>query len=161
MRLALADASALRNAYEEMIATVRTRQPEARVEGVLVQQMVSGGVEVILGVSRDDQFGPVLMMGLGGVLVEALGAASWRVCPVNPREAKEMIGEVKGLSRILAGYRGSPRADFEALLDALVSVSRLAVWASEEISSLEINPLAVLAEGKGAVALDALILPVT
>jgi acyl-CoA synthetase (NDP forming) len=121
--------------------------------------MVSGGVETIAGISRDPQFGPVLMLGLGGVLVEALGAVAWRICPIGPAEARAMIHEVKGLARILGGYRGLPKADIEALVDTLVRLSRLAVWAKDEIASLDINPLAVLPEGQGVVALDALIVP--
>jgi acetyltransferase len=159
VRLGLAGPEELVAAYGEMMARVTKACPEAKIDGVLVQQMAPGGVEVIVGVSRDPQFGPVLMLGLGGVLVEALGAASWRVCPVSPRDAREMIGEVKGLSKILAGYRGHAKADTEALVDTLVKVSRLAVWAKEEIPNLDINPLAVLPEGKGVLALDALIIP--
>lgn len=161
VRLGIPDAAALARAIDGVLASVRSRQPEARLDGLLVQQMVSGGIEVILGVSRDVQFGPVLMLGLGGILVEALGAAAWRVCPIGRREAQEMIGEVKGLSRLLAGYRGRPKADAEALVEALVHVSRMALWAKDEIASLDINPLAVLPEGQGAVALDALIVPVS
>jgi acetate---CoA ligase (ADP-forming) len=159
VRLGLAGPEALAAAYTEMLTQVKSKCPEAKIDGVLVQQMVHNGVEVILGVSRDPQFGPVLMLGLGGVLVEALEAVSWRVCPVGPRDAREMIGEVKGLSKILAGYRGHAKADSEALVDALVKVSRLAVWGNEEISSMDINPLAVLPEGEGVRALDALIFP--
>jgi acetate---CoA ligase (ADP-forming) len=159
VRLGIAGPEALATAYEEMLAHVKSRNPEAKIDGVLVQQMVKGGIEVIVGVSRDAQFGPVLMLGLGGVLVEAMGAASWRVCPIGPRDAREMIGEVRGLSKILAGYRGSPKADLDSLADTLVKVSRLAIWAGDEISSLDINPLAVLPDGKGVLALDALILP--
>ncbi len=160
VRLGIAGPEALSAAYQGMLGQVKSGRPEAKIDGVLVQQMALDGVEVIIGVSQDAQFGPVLMLGLGGVLVEALGAASWRVCPIGPRDAREMIDEVKGLSQILAGYRGHPKADAEALADILVKVSRLAVWAKDDVSSLDINPLAVLPEGKGVMALDALIIPV-
>lgn len=159
VRLDLAGPEALAAAYGGMLAQVKSRHPEAKIDGVLVQQMVRDGIEVIVGMSHDAQFGPVLMLGLGGILVEALGAASWRVCPIGPRDAREMIDEVKGLSKILAGYRGHPKADAEALADTLVKVSRLAVSAKDEVSSLDINPLAVLQEGRGVIALDALIFP--
>lgn len=159
VRLSLASPESLVAAYNEMLKQVKSKCPEAKIDGVLVQQMVQGGVEVIVGISRDPQFGPVLMLGLGGILVEALGAASWRVCPIGPRDAHEMINEVKGLAKILAGYRGLPKADTKALADALVSISRLAAWAKDEISSIDINPLAVLPEGRGVLALDALIVP--
>ncbi|MGV6874860.1 acetate--CoA ligase family protein [Pseudochelatococcus sp. B33] len=160
VRLGIADAKALAEAYDAMMQSVAAYDPKARTEGVLVQKMASGGIELIVGVSRDEQFGPVLMLGLGGVLAEALEAVTWRVCPVNRREAREMIGEVRGLSRLLAGFRGSPKADEGALVDALVAVSRLAVDAADEIASLDINPLSVLPEGQGAIALDALVVPV-
>lgn len=159
VRLNVQNAQELAAAHEELVAAVRSREPGARIEGVLVQEMVRGGVEVIAGVSRDPQFGPVLMLGLGGILVEALGAVAFRVCPIVPREAREMIAEVKGLSRLLAGYRGQPKADEEALVDLLVRVSEVAVEVRSEIASLDINPLAVLPEGRGVVALDALLVP--
>jgi acyl-CoA synthetase (NDP forming) len=140
--------------------SVAAYDPKAHIDGVLVQKMASGGIELIVGVSRDEQFGPVLMLGLGGVLAEALEAATWRVCPINRREAREMIGEVRGLAKLLAGFRGAPKADEDALVDALVAVSRLAVDAADDIASLDINPLSVLPEGQGAIALDALVVPV-
>lgn len=159
VRLGIATEEALGEAYDAMMKSVAAYDPKAHIDGVLVQKMASGGIELIVGISRDEQFGPVLMLGLGGVLAEALEAATWRVCPVNRREAGEMIGEVRGLSRLLAGFRGSPKADEDALVDALVAVSRLAVDAADEIASLDINPLSVLPEGQGAIALDALVLP--
>jgi acetate---CoA ligase (ADP-forming) len=157
VRLGIADEAALLAAREELLAAARAHAPEARIEGVLIQEMVAGGIEVILGVSRDPQFGPVVMLGQGGVMAEALGAAAWRVCPLNAREALEMIDEVGGLRRLLAGFRGAPPADVAALVDAVVRVSRLAVWAEDDLAGLDINPLAVLPEGRGAVALDALL----
>jgi acetyltransferase len=146
-------------AFDAIMASARAYAPAARIEGVLVQEMVTGGTELIVGLSRDPHFGPVLMLGLGGVLAEALAASAWRVCPITPREAREMIGEVRGLATILAGYRGAPKGDVDALADALVAVSRFAVWAGDSLAGLDVNPLAVLAEGRGAVALDALAVP--
>lgn len=160
VRLNIGDDKAMGEAYDAMMKSVAAYDPKAHIDGVLVQKMASGGIELIVGVSRDEQFGPVLMLGLGGVLAEALEAATWRVCPVNRREAREMIGEVRGLSKLLAGFRGSPKADEDALVDALVAVSRLAVDAADEIASLDINPLSVLPDGQGAIALDALVVPV-
>jgi acetate---CoA ligase (ADP-forming) len=157
--LGLADPEAVVQAFATVSERVRRHHPEARIEGVLVQEMVTGGLELIVGISRDAHFGPVLMLGLGGVLAEAMAASTWRICPVTRREAREMIDEVRGLSKLLAGYRGAPKADVEALAGVLVDVSRLAVWAGERMAGLDINPLAVLKEGRGAVALDALILP--
>ena len=160
VRLNIGDDKAMGEAYDAMMKSVSAYDPQAHIDGVLVQKMASGGIELIVGVSRDEQFGPVLMLGLGGVLAEALEAATWRVCPINRREAREMIGEVRGLSKLLAGFRGSPKADGDALVDALVAVSRLAVDAADEITSLDINPLSVMPEGQGAIALDALVVPV-
>jgi acetate---CoA ligase (ADP-forming) len=160
VRLNIGDDKAMGEAYDAMMRSVSAFDPKAKIDGVLLQKMASGGIELIVGVSRDEQFGPVLMLGLGGVLAEALEAATWRVCPINRREAREMIGEVRGLSKLLAGFRGSPKADEDALVDALVAVSRLAVDAADEIASLDINPLSVLPEGQGAIALDALVVPV-
>ena len=99
------------------------------------------------------------MLGMGGVLAEALSAASWRLCPVNRREASDMIGEIKGLSKILTGYRGRPAADVTALVDTLVNVSKFASLGKHQIISLDINPLAILPNGRGAVAVDALVIP--
>jgi succinyl-CoA synthetase beta subunit len=121
--------------------------------------MVCGALELIVGVSRDAHFGPVLMLGLGGVLAEAMAASAWRICPVTPREAREMIGEVRGLAKLAAGYRGAPAADVEALVAALVCISRLAFRAQDSLESLDVNPLAVLGKGGGVVALDALLVP--
>ena len=88
-----------------------------------------------------------------------MAASAWRICPVTRREAREMIDEVRGLSKLMGGYRGAPKADTDAVVDVLVDASRLAVWAADRLAGFDINPLAVLEEGRGAVALDALILP--
>ena len=158
--LGIMDRAALAAAYDDMQATVAAYAPHARLDGVLVQPMVTGGHELIVGVSRDVQFGPVLMLGMGGIFAEAFGAAAWRVCPVNRREAREMIDEVKGLAQIIGGYRGRPAADMDALVDALVNVARLATDNAARIASLDINPLVVLPKGRGAIALDALVVAV-
>lgn len=159
VRLDISDSDQLCEGYEGMLRSVRERSPQVQIDGVLVQPMVRDGIEVIVGVHHDAQFGPVLMLGLGGTLVEVLEAISHRLCPIGENQANAMISEVKGLSRLLAGYRGGPKADSQALVDTLVRVSLMAVWAKEEISSLDINPLAVLPAGCGVVALDALIIP--
>ncbi|MCY4653538.1 MAG: acetate--CoA ligase family protein, partial [Dehalococcoidia bacterium] len=152
----LADERALREAYDRITNNVVSHAPDAEVRGVLVQEMVSDGVEVIVGASYDSQLGPVLLYGLGGIFVEALRDVSLRLCPITRLDAAEMIAEVAG-SRLLQGFRGSPRADIEALTDTLVSVSHMAVGLEGTITELDINPLAVLPEGRGVKALDALI----
>jgi acetyltransferase len=118
--------------------------------------MVRGGTEVIVGVNYDAQLGPVLLYGMGGVLVEVMRDIALRVCPVSRLDAEEMVAQVRG-SRLLHGFRGQPKADVDALVDTLVSVSDLAVNLEGVIEELDINPLAVLPEGKGVRALDALV----
>jgi len=157
VRLGIGSSEELADQYENMLRTVRCRCPHAAICGVLVQEMRGGVAELIAGVSRDPQFGPVLMLGLGGILVEAIGAASWRVCPITQSDARLMIGEVKGLSKLLAGFRGRASGDLDALVSCLVRISQMAVHARDTVASLDINPLAVLPKGQGVVALDALI----
>ena len=156
LRAGLLDEQAVREAYGQIMDNVAAHAPDAEVRGVLVQEMVSGGVEVIVGVSYDSQLGPVLLYGLGGIFVEALRDVSLRLCPVSRLDAREMISEVAG-SRLLHGFRGSPKADVEALVDVLVSVSHMAADLEGTISELDINPLSVLPQGQGVKALDALI----
>jgi acetyltransferase len=139
------------------MANVLAYAPAATVDGVLVQEMVTGSVEVIVGLAQDPQFGPVLLCGIGGLFVEALGAVSRRLCPVTPADAREMIAEVRGLERILGGYRRRPEADVDALIDLLCRLSRAAVSAGGLLAEVDINPLAVLPKGQGVKALDALV----
>ncbi|KAA0236045.1 MAG: CoA-binding protein [Actinobacteria bacterium] len=128
----------------------------ARVEGVLVCEMVSGGVEAVVGVSNDDFFGPTVMFGLGGVFVEVLRDISFRVPPFDRREAHRMIEEIRGLP-LLRGARGRPTADIDALVDVLMRVQTLAVDHASTVAEVDINPL--LVSERGAVALDALVVP--
>ena len=121
-----------------------------KFEGVLVQKMGSG-YEVIIGGKRDPQFGPVVMFGLGGTLVELLKDVSFRVCPVDKKEIREMIFETKG-SQLLNGFRGKPKGDIDALVETIHKVSQIMVH--EEIDEMDINPLFVLPEGQGVLAVD-------
>ena len=155
VKLGVAGAADLRLAYDTLIATARSEHPDARLSGVLVQEMVSGGTEVIVGVFRDAQFGPVLLLGMGGVLVELYRDVALRVCPITREDAKEMLAEVRG-ARVLEGYRGIPAGDVEALINALMNVSTMAVHLRDSIRELDINPLTVLPRGQGVKALDAL-----
>jgi acyl-CoA synthetase (NDP forming) len=123
-------------------------------EGVLVSEMVSDGVETVVGVARDDLFGPTVMFGLGGVFVEVLKDVTFRVPPFDRAEARRMVEEVKGFP-LLAGARGKPKADVKALVDVILKVQRLAVDLSDIVAELDINPLVV--RPKGVVALDALV----
>jgi acetyltransferase len=156
VRLALRSADEVRAAYDEIMANARRHAPTAVLNGVLVQEMVSGGVEVIVGVKYDPQIGPMLLFGSGGVMVEVYNDVSLRRCPVHRAEALEMIAEVKG-ARLLHGFRGKPPADVEALADALVRVSHLAAHLEGCLLELDINPLMVLPEGRGVKAVDALV----
>ena len=157
IRLGLRDASQVTTAYTEVMSNAAQADPEADINGVLVQEMVSGGVEVIVGASYDDQLGPVLLFGTGGVMVEVYNDVALRLCPVNRSEALEMINQVKG-SRLLRGFRGSVPADVNALAEVLVNVSQMASQLEGTLSELDINPLMVLPDGQGVKAVDALAL---
>jgi len=152
VRLNLESEDEVRAAFRQILAAVRAHRPEAGVDGVLVQQMVSGGIQVIVGFSRDPQFGPLVVFGLGGIYVEALRDVTFRVAPLTRREAVEMTEEIK-TSRILKGLRGSKPADIDALADCILRVSQLAVD-FPELAECDINPLLVFERGKGVVAVD-------
>jgi len=157
LKLNLQNAEETAAAYQEVMTNARNYNPNAQINGVLVQQMVEGGTEVIVGVNNDPQFGPVLMFGLGGIFVEILKDVALRVAPVSREEALGMIKEIKGY-KILEGARGSGRLDIEAITDVLVKVGRLAVDLQDNIAELDINPLLVMPEGKGAFVADALVI---
>ena len=156
--LGLRDADAVRVAHAAMLERVRSKAPHARIEGVLVAPMVSGGTEMILGVTRDPVFGPVVMVGLGGIFAEILKDVAIRPAPVSPAEAMAMVRSLKAFA-VLDGARGRPCADLLALADAIAALSRFAVRHAAEVAEVDINPLLVRAEGQGVVALDALLVP--
>ncbi len=156
VKLGLADAASVRSAYDEIVANAARHAPDARVAGVLVTPMVSGGVECVIGVTRDPVFGPVAMVGLGGVFVEILRDVCLRLCPFGEAEALEMIRSLRGFP-LLDGARGKPRMDVAALAAALSRLSCFAAAAGPRLSGVEVNPLMVLPEGRGALALDAVI----
>jgi len=137
-----------------MLDIVTRAVPQATIEGILVQRMVPGGRETIVGVTRDRGFGPLVMFGLGGIYVEALKDVVFRIAPIGPLEAHDMLKGIRGVA-ILDGVRGAPPVDFAALGDALQRLARLAID-FEEIEELDINPL--LAFPHGATAVDARIL---
>jgi succinyl-CoA synthetase beta subunit len=154
--LNLGDADAVRAGFAELMRRADAAAPAAQVDGVLVAPYVSGGVETILGVKRDPIFGPVIMVGLGGIFVEVLKDVALRLAPVDKGDALSMIAEIKGRA-ILEGTRGQPPADTEALADALVNLSQFAAAHADEIESVDINPFLVLPRGRGGYALDALV----
>ena len=158
IRLGINSAEAIVEAFGALTEGVKRQRPEARLDGVLVSPMVSGGVETILGVHRDPVFGPVIMFGLGGILVEVLDDVSFRVAPFDEEEAKRMVSELKGRA-ILEGTRGKGPYDLPALFTALARLSQFAAAHGDAIESIDVNPFLVRPEGQGAIALDALIVP--
>jgi len=159
VRLGITSDAVLTAAYDEVLANARAYRKDAKIEGVLVQEMARDGVEAILGVTNDPLFGPAVMFGLGGIFAEVLKDVSFRLAPVTASVAREMIEEIAGYP-VLAGARGRPRADIGALVDAIVQLSALAVDLKDQVAELDINPLFVFGEGKGVKAADALIKPV-
>lgn len=158
VRLGIHSAEGVGEAFRALLHDVGRQRPGARLDGVLVSPMVSGGVETILGIHRDPVFGPVVMFGLGGVLVEVLDDVSFRVAPFDEKEAECMVLELKGRA-ILEGARGKGPYDLPALFTALSRLSQYAAANADTIESVDMNPFLVLPEGKGAIALDALIVP--
>jgi len=154
VRLGLGDAPAVREAWTAMLEDVARHVPDARIEGALVARMADPGIEMSIGVQRDSQFGMVLMMGLGGVWIEALGDVSLRLLPVDEAEAQAMIGELKA-APLLGAFRGAPPRDAAALVAAMIALSRFAAEHADRLMSVEVNPLIVHEEGQGATAVDA------
>jgi acetyl-CoA synthetase (ADP-forming) len=154
VKLGLANATQVGKAYNEIISSIKKTYPKAEIQGVSVQPMAPPGVEVIVGMSKDPQFGPVLMFGLGGILVEVLKDVSFRIVPVTERDAREMIKEIKGYP-ILEGYRGQKPASIPALEKLIVKVSQF-VEKNPQIKELDLNP--IFAYPDKAVAVDARII---
>ena len=150
------DEADLRRRYGDIIARAGRFAPDARIAGVLVQEMIGTGQEVMVGLSRDPQFGPVVLFGLGGILVELLKDVSVRPVPLTRFDAEEMVRGIKGY-RLLRGFRGRPEADVEAVVDVLLKMSQLGVDLGDLVAEMDINPLMVLEKGKGVKAADALV----
>jgi acetyl coenzyme A synthetase (ADP forming)-like protein len=156
VRLGLKDTAGVKLAYREILESVRRHRPGARIAGLTVGEMAGLGEEIIIGMSRDEQFGPILMFGLGGIYVEALEDVSFRLAPIREYSAITMIKKTKA-HRILEGFRGGPVYDIEAIADCLKRLSQL-VMDFEEIKELDINPLVVYEKGKGCRIVDARII---
>jgi acyl-CoA synthetase (NDP forming) len=154
--LGIRDAAGLAEAVESIRTTVAARRPGTRVDRILAQSMAKGVGEVLIGYRVDALVGPLVMLAAGGVLTEIYRDRSMRLAPVDLDTAREMIGEVKAL-QALAGYRGMPAGDLEALAAAIAALSRLALPGEVQVAEAEINPLIVRAAGGGVVAVDALI----
>ncbi|WP_405972562.1 acetate--CoA ligase family protein [Streptomyces sp. NBC_00988] len=153
VKVGLTSASQVRDAYREL--TDIARYEDVTLDGVLVCQMVERGVEMVVGVTQDELFGPTVTVGLGGVLVEVLRDVAVRVPPFGEEAARDMLGELRGRP-LLDGVRGRPPADLDALVEVILRVQRMALELGDVLSELDINPLMVLPRGQGAVALDAL-----
>ncbi len=151
VELGLETAEQVGEAYDNIIAAIGKAFPDAKIQGVSVQKMARPGVEVIVGMSKDAQFGPVLMFGLGGILVEILKDVSFRIVPLVKRDAAEMIRDIKGYP-LLEGYRGSEAVDVGNLENLILKVSDY-VEKTPDIKELDLNP--VFAYSDGAVAVDA------
>lgn len=156
VRVGVADPQAVARAYDEIIASAGRHAPDAVIDGVLVQEMVHGAVEVIVGVTDDPVFGPALMFGLGGIHAEVMKDVSFRLAPVTPAEVQAMLREVRAFA-LLDGARGAAPADVDALADAVARVAALAIDLQGTLAELDINPLFVLPKGQGVRAGDALI----
>ena len=151
VKTGLKSAVEVKKAYSEIMASIRQKYPKAKIEGVAVQSMARQGIEIIIGVFKDAQFGPVIMFGLGGIFVEVLKDVSFRLIPIVKRDAEQMIKEIKGYA-LLQGYRGQEPAHIPSLVDILLKVSNL-VEKTPEIKEIDINP--VFAYKDSAVAVDA------
>ena len=151
VKLGLDSDDAVAAAFDEIAKAVKRERPDARMEGVAVQAMAAPGIEVIVGMSQDPQFGPVIMFGLGGILVEVLKDVAFRIVPLEPRDARQMIREIKGFPA-LQGVRGRDPADLGSLEELILKVSAF-VEAHPEVQELDLNP--VFAYKDGALAVDA------
>ncbi len=154
VKVNLKDEEELRRAYREIMSNVRSKVPNANIEGILVQEFAPQGVELIIGLIRDPQFGPTVMFGLGGVFVEVFKDVSFRVAPLSEQDAETMIREVKAY-KLLTGFRGMEPVDVDAIKDALIKVGRIGVE-NEEIAEMDLNP--VIAYPKGIKVVDARII---
>ena len=156
VRLDLASGDEVARAYDRLLEEVEEKAPDARIDGVLVQKMVQGVAEVIIGTSRTPDLGICLVFGLGGIYTEVLKDVAFRLPPLGLEDAHDMIREIRTYP-LLAGARGRPKADVAALAEAIAALSRLALDFREEVDEIEFNPLMVLPEGQGVLAVDTLV----
>ncbi len=153
VRVGLGNAAMVEDAFFEITSSIQLRQPSARILGVMVQEMIREGKEVILGITRDIQFGPMIMFGLGGIYVEVLKDVAFRIAPLSEEEADAMIRDIRAFP-LLRGVRGEAPVDIKGIQDALLRLSQLAIDFPEIVEG-DINPLLVCPEGQATVAVDA------
>lgn len=152
--LGVGDENTLRASYNEIIENAKRTNPHCHIEGIVVERMIPQGTEIIVGALRDEQFGPSVMFGLGGVLAELVRDVSFRVAPISKFDAEDLIDDLR-FSAILKGFRGRPIPDREAIVDIIQKTCRM-ILETSEIESLDLNP--VIVHEKNAVAADARIL---
>jgi succinyl-CoA synthetase beta subunit len=156
VELGLSSAAEVRDAFLRIRQRIAAKNPTAEIAGIVVQGMAAEGIEMILGIKRDPLFGPVVVCGFGGILVEVLKDVAIGIPPVSREQAHSLLTGLRG-RLLLTGIRGKPPADLDALCDAIVKVSNLAVSLGEQLLALDINPLVVHATNHGVVAVDALV----
>jgi acyl-CoA synthetase (NDP forming) len=156
--LGVESADTVRSGFRAVTERAASLRPDAVIEGVLVAAMVDGGEDAVVGIVNDPTFGPAVMVGLGGVLVEVLDDVAFRLAPFDGDEAHRMIAELKG-ARLFRAFRGRPELDVDALADLLARVSHFAAAEGNALSSVDMNPVRVLPKGRGVVALDAVVVP--
>lgn len=156
VKLNVCDPEAAEKAYEEIMESVTAKRPDAHINGILTVPMLDAGVEIIIGVNNDPQFGPMIMVGMGGVFVEVFKDVALYPAPLKEEEALEMLKSLKSF-KLLNGYRGTEKCDIKALCQTIVAISNYAQANKDVLKELDINPLFVYPEGKGVGVADALI----
>jgi acetyltransferase len=156
VRLNIATKGEVFLAYEALLENARRHRPDAAIQGVLVSPMAKKGVEIIIGTMQDATFGPMIMVGLGGITTELFKDAIYRPAPVGATEASAMLAELKG-APLLGEFRGAAKADIPALSELISQISVLAARFSQQISEIELNPVLVHPEGEGVTIVDALV----
>jgi acyl-CoA synthetase (NDP forming) len=158
VRVGLADAATVEAAFDDIMAAARRHAPAAQLDGVLVQEMISGGTELIAGLSRQDPFGMGIICGAGGVLVELMRDTALDICPVDRAQSHALLESTRA-GRLLQSYRGRPAGDIEAFAELLERLSQLGAAYADLLEAVDLNPIAVLPRGRGAIVLDALVIP--
>jgi hypothetical protein len=156
VRLNIATKGEVFLAFEKLMANARRQRPDAAIQGVLVGPMAKKGVEIIVGTMGDATFGPMIMVGLGGITTELFRDVIYRPAPVSAPEARAMLAGLKA-APLLNGFRGAAKADIAALSDLIAQVSMLAAVCRDSIAEIEINPVLVHPEGQGVTIVDALV----
>jgi acyl-CoA synthetase (NDP forming) len=154
VKVGVGSAAEVKATYDDLLRKAKKADRTARIDGVMVCEMVTGGVDTLIGVSTDELFGPVVTIGVGGIFVEVFGDVTFRVPPFSEDEARRALSELKGF-KLLEGVRGQVPVDIDALVETVMKVQRLAMDLAADVRELDINPLVI--RPRGAVALDALV----